>query len=44
MLNNQQNFLNKSGLGFKKRKKNKKPNKKSYGSKNKKHFDYINCL
>ena len=44
MLNNQQNFQNKSGLGFGKRNKNKKLNKKSHCPKNKKHFGYINYL
>ena len=44
MLNNQHNFYKKYGLGFGKRKKNNKPSNRSYGSKTKKHFGYINVF
>ena len=44
MLNNQQNFWNKNGLGFQKRKRSKIQNKKSYDSKSKKHSSFINCF
>ena len=44
MLENQQNFQNKKGLGFAKSKKNKRQNKKSYRLNSKKYFNFINCF
>ena len=42
MLENQQNFHSKKGLGFVKRRNNKKRSKASYKTITKKHFGFIN--
>ena len=42
MLKNRQNFHNKKGLGFNKRRNNKKRSKESYRTTSKMHFGFIN--